>query len=249
MWTEGNAAKVYCLDWIAGFVSRASGAASILDLGCGTGRNFVKLLAAFPQVRYVGVEPSREGCAAARDLLPPAQATIVQALAYGYRADPVDIVVSFSVLEHVYDRRRYLQAVHDNLAPDGRALINYDAGHFRGAVSWRDRAKNVAGPLLARFGHERYYQSLVREREVHDHLARVGLAVEEDRVFNTGLKAVYPLVPPEHRSQFQERWLELELFVNEAGVRYRDDLAGVFSTRNFLLRRADAHAGGSSLAR
>ena len=55
--TEGNAAKLYCLNWLDRYAASKPDA-TILDLGCGKALNFVKLLQKYPGLRYVGIEPS-----------------------------------------------------------------------------------------------------------------------------------------------------------------------------------------------
>ena len=64
------------------------------------------------------------------------------------RLDAGIFLVSFSVLEHVVDRRRYLQAARANLAPGGRAYLNYDSGHFTVDADPAERAKAVLSPSI-----------------------------------------------------------------------------------------------------
>lgn len=241
--TTGNSAKLYCLDWIAAQAEARDGALTILDLGCGTGANFIELLKRYPGVRYTGVEPSGAACAEARRILPPAQATIHQSYAYDVMGrlvqEPFDVVVSFSVLEHVYRRPAYLKAARDCLKADGRFLINYDAGHFVNPNGIKERAKNIIGPLLAPLGIERYYQRFVPEAEFRADAANAGLEILEARAFNTGLKGIHKLIPPEHSAEHMRRWLDYELWLDTIGTPYRDDLARIWRSRNFILHRAD----------
>ena len=37
------------------------------------------------------------------------------------------------------------------------------------------------------------------------------------------------------REEFMDRWLAYELELNELGIEYRDELASIFRTRNFVL--------------
>src|SRR4051812_20852676 len=103
--TTGNTAKLYCLDLLHREIAARDGDRyRIVDLGCGTGETSLALLREFPQVEYVGVEPSAAACAVAEQKLRGLRATIVHALAYDIDVEPADAVVSFSVLEHVYRR-------------------------------------------------------------------------------------------------------------------------------------------------
>ena len=74
-------------------------------------------------------------------------AEIINAPAYDVRVEPAHAVVSFSVLEHVVDRRRYFEAMRTNLRRDGCVYLNYDSGHFVADVDLVERAK---GSRLAR---------------------------------------------------------------------------------------------------
>lgn len=232
----GNTAKLYCLQLIDAAAAAAGGELRIVDLGCGTGSNFVELLRRRPNVAYVGVEPSRGAAEEARRLLPGAE--IVNAAAYDVRVEPAHAVVSFSVLEHVVQRARYLAAARANLRPDGRVYLNYDSGHFVADVDLRERAKALASRVLARVGSESRYRARVREAEFRSLAAGAGLRIADEKVFNTDLKRLYPLVPPDRSEAFMERWLAYELELNELGIAYRDELASIFRTRNFVLEAA-----------
>lgn len=238
----GNTAKLYCLQLIDRAAEAADGEFRIVDLGCGTGSNFVELLRRRPNVAYVGVEPGAGAAAEARRRLPGAE--IVTAPAYDVRVEPAHAVVSFSVLEHVVQRARYLEAARANLRPDGRVYLNYDSGHFVADADLRERAKALASQALARVGSESRYRARVREDEFRSLAARAGLRIAEDRVFNTDLKRLYPLVPEARREEFMARWLAYELELNELGIEYRDGLASIFRTRNFVLAAGDGSTGG-----
>jgi SAM-dependent methyltransferase len=229
----GNTAKLYCLQLIDRAAAETAGNFRIVDLGCGSGANFVELLRRRPNVTYVGVEPSRGAAQEARRRLPGAE--IVNAPAYDVRLEPAHAVVSFSVLEHVVQRARYVEAARANLRADGRVYLNYDSGHFVADADLRERAKALASQVLARLGSESRYRARVREDELASLVDRAGLRIVEARAFNTDLKRLFPLLSEERRAAFMERWLAFELELNELGIDYRDELASIFRTRNFLL--------------
>jgi len=230
--TAGNAAKLYCLRLLDEAAERAGGEFGILDLGCGDAGDFVELLRRHENVRYVGVEPSKRAAEAAARALPSAR--IVNAAAYDIRVEPADAVVSFSVLEHVVDRERYVDAVVANLAPGGRVYLNYDSGHFYNDVNAGERARAVVGTLLARLGNESHYRAVVAESELEALLRRSGLRIVDDKGFNTELKVAWRHVPVEQREAFMESWLAFELGLNTAGIGYRPHL---YRTRNLILER------------
>ena len=233
--TVGNTAKLYCLERIAELASRVD-TLRVVDLGSGDGRHFRELLARNRNISYVGIEPSATACAAARAALPPDRATIIQALAYDGTYGPADVVVSFSTFDRIYRRDRYMRLVARTLAPEGLAFVNYDAGHFRYPVP-RDRAKNLVGPLLARLGYERWYQSFVDEKQFRSLASAAGLEIREASSFNTSAKEIYRLVPEELRDPYMRSWLEFELVMNRVVPPYTDRDSRLFRTRNFVLAR------------
>jgi methyltransferase family protein len=184
-------------------------------------------------VQYVGVEPSRSAAEQARRTLPGAE--IITAPAYDIRVEPAHAVVSFSVFEHVVQRRRYLEAARANLREDGRLYLNYDSGHFVSDADLGERAKALASQVLAHLGSESRYRKRVRDEEFRSLIAAVGFRIVDDKVFNTDLKRLFPLVPTDRREAFMERWLAFELELNELGLVYRDELGAFFRTRNVVL--------------
>jgi SAM-dependent methyltransferase len=231
--TYGNAAKFYCLRLLEDAIANAHGTFRIVDLGCGDGRNFVELLHRHRDITYVGVDPSRRSVERARQLLPGAE--IHNMSAYDARFEPADAVVSFSVLEHVVDRTRYLDAIHGNLAPGGRAYLNYDSGHFGADATVGERAKATVARVLAGGGIESRYRARVGNDEFASLLASASLRVLDDKSFNTELKLTYREVPDAQRDVFMDRWLEFELALNAAGLGYDER---VFRTRNVVLERS-----------
>ncbi|MBX3064377.1 MAG: class I SAM-dependent methyltransferase [Anaerolineae bacterium] len=242
--TVGNSAKLYCLNWIENYIRSGSRAITILDLGSGTANNFLALLQKYPQTRYVGIEPSPAACKQAEQNLRGLNGTVINALAYDVYPivkQKFDVVVSFSALEHVYQRKAFLQSAKECLATEGYFLINYDAGHFVDG-GFRDRVKNIVGPLLARFGRERYYQAFVKEQEFEQIVGSLDLRIVEAKSFNTRLKGLYKSIPEALRNDYMQHWLDFELWLNQQELPYNDKQAGNFFTRNFILTHSNNHA-------
>jgi SAM-dependent methyltransferase len=143
-----------------------------------------------------------------------------------------DIVVSFSVLEHVYRRLDYLSSANTCLKEDGYFLINYDAGHF---VHGKEKLITTLGQAAARFGIERYYQSFVKEEDFLKMLDRIRFKIIEEKFFNTSLKGTYKVIPESKRADYMKKWLQFELWLNELEIEYDDLKARFFGTRNFIL--------------
>lgn len=230
----GNSAKLYCLNWIDNYVKDKK-EITILDLGSGISLNFVSLLKKYSSIHYTGVEPSPKAVKVAKNRLEGLNATIINDNGYNLfqkLAAKFDIITSFSALEHVYRRRDYLNSAKECLKPHGYFLINYDAGHF---ISGKERLINIFGPILARFGIERFYQSFVRENEFFGIIKDIGLKITDAKFFNSNLKGIYKIIPTAHQDEFMKRWLEFEIFLNQSGIAYDDSLARYFYTRNFVL--------------
>ncbi|MBZ0277472.1 MAG: methyltransferase [Anaerolineae bacterium] len=239
--TSGNTAKLYCLNWIEQAIQQRGEAIRILDVGCGRAANFIELLRRYPGVQYTGVEPNPAACEKARQNLKGYQATIINDYAYdimGRLVDkPFDIILSFSVFEHVYRRQQYLTSVAACMHADSTFLINYDAGHFIAPSTWREAAKNVVGPLLAPFGIERYYQRFVPQADFLKMVDHAGLAITEVKSFNTRLKGVHKLIPEAQRDEHMQRWLDYELWLNDLNLAYEDADARTWFTRNYIIKR------------
>ena len=239
--TTGNTAKVYCLNWIENYIQTQGQGIRILDVGSGTSNNFVELIRRYPNVTYVGVEPYASACEKAKRDLQGNNVKIINDSAYdimGRLVDkPFDIVVSFSVMEHVVQRQKFLNSIAECMHNDSYFLINYDAGHFKHPASFKERIKNVVGPLLAIVGVEQYYQRFMPENEFRQMVAQAGMTIQEAKSFNTMLKGIHKVVPAEYQDEHLQRWLEYELWLNEIDTPYNDDLAKWWVTRNFIIRK------------
>lgn len=233
--SSGNAAKVYCLDWIRRYILEKNEEIKVLDLGCGAGLNFARLLKSHNGVTYVGIDPSKEACNRAQENLEGLNARILNSPGYDIYdrlKEKFDIVVSFSVLEHVYKRADYLASAKECLKDGGYFLINYDAGHF---LHGKERLITAIGQFLTRFGVEKYYQSFVKESDFLKMIQEIGLKILDAKFFNTGLKDTYKAIPEPHKADYMSRWLEFELWLNNLGINYDDSKARFFGTRNFIL--------------
>lgn len=117
----------------------------LLDLGCGNG-SITNVLAAHGY-DVVGVEPSTEGIAIARETYPTLE--LHRASAYEDLAaihGEFDIVVSVEVVEHLYDPRRFAANVYGLLKPGGFAVITTPYHGY-----WKNLALALSGKLDQHF--------------------------------------------------------------------------------------------------
>lgn len=248
--TTGNAAKLYCLQAIARIAAQHSGPLRLVDFGCGNAVHVAELLRRHPNIHYRGWDPSPGAVKAARVNLTNLNAEIHCDLPDSLRLrDKADVIVSFSVLEHVVNRSAYLSAVKKNLAHNGRVFMNYDAGHFYPPPT-RLLGKTMRALLdvtllrkirnaRARLGDKRAeFQAFVEEDAFKKCVDQGGLRIAEEKFFNTPLKAVYRIIAERSRGEYMRRWLEFELWLNDQEIEYGDDLASIFGTRNFVLEHA-----------
>ena len=109
---------------------RAVDGETILELGCGTGRDAAVLLAEHPGCRLIALDASpRMLTAAARTLAPYADRVVLRQadLRAGFTLDePVDAVMSVATLHWIPDHPRVFGAVAAALRPGGRFVV--DAG-------------------------------------------------------------------------------------------------------------------------
>jgi SAM-dependent methyltransferase len=222
LYWPGNAAKAFVVDQI---LRRHDGRPfTVLDHGCGRAVEWLRVLDEHPEVSLVGWDPDVAAAEAARAALSGRQATIhAGALPAATRAD---VVVSFSVLEHVHDKPSYLAQARRALGPGGDFYLNYDDGHFRVVFDTDDPRSsgrearrwlhNVVAPLLARMGRTGGFQRRVSATE-GDRLVRdAGFRIERVWYHNVlALKALAKTIPPDRAQEFVRMWVDFEERLND----------------------------------
>lgn len=229
MYWLGNAAKT---EVVARIIERATGRdrpMTVFDFGCGTGGDWPRILAEVPQIRLVAYDPDSRSAAEAQDRLRSTGATVLSGGSIATVDLQADVIVSFSVFEHVYDRTGYLATAKRLLAPDGTFFLNYDDGHFRVAIDvdrpsiWpadgRRLAHNLLAPVLARIGRVSDYQRRVRRDAADKMLGRAGFRCRESFYSNCdALKELYKTIPNDRREEYCRLWVEFEGRLNESFV-------------------------------
>jgi SAM-dependent methyltransferase len=106
----------------------------VLDLGCGTANYVPSLVAKFPTIEYVGVEPIDSSYQAALKNLEGIEKAKVH-FQLGYDSVPneaeasFDVVFSLSVLEHIKQLGRFLALGVKYTKSGGLIVHRYDLGH------------------------------------------------------------------------------------------------------------------------
>jgi len=221
----GNAAKAqvvkHILTQIQDDVPRV-----VFDYGCGDGGYWPDILRDYPQIQWWGFEPQKRRRQQAQKRLAGLNAKVVNWEELQSTQMNADFVVSFSVLEHVYHRRQYLEMAQKQLAPGGIFYLNYDDGHFRPLLdlsrpkTWLSPLKvalhNGIAPLLARCGYIAPFQQRVIQAEIDQLIQDLGWQIE--RVFYSNLeclKSFIKTLPDEQKPAFTQVWVDLETLLNE----------------------------------
>lgn len=132
----------------------------ILDLGCGDGGQwnwYFKNKESFDfSLDITGYEPF------ANNATPSSSMDLDLIKIYNNLEEVLgkfDVVLCMSVLEHVYDRKKFLEDSYRFTESEGYSLINFDNGHFFNPKEWK---RNIFGKFLAhRTPFKRYYQDFV----------------------------------------------------------------------------------------
>ena len=218
----GNVAKSRA---ILEIVSQSDRKLLVFDYGCGGGGDWPAILRDFPNISLVGYEPDAALFRRAKDALAGTGATLYTGAAIETLAIQANYVVSFSVFEHVFDRRAYLQHARRCLAPKGTFYLNYDDGHFRNLLDlndpsqWKRVLRVWIHNRLAKVLPHRLldkYQSRVRRQDADRMVAEAGFMIMDERYENLeSMKALIKTVRPEKYDSFTSLWLDLERQLNE----------------------------------
>ncbi len=231
----------------------------VLDYGAGRGQGWPDLLTIRPDMELLAFEPDRRSKSDLVRRLAGTRAIVLDDRSCSFGELDVDCVVSFSVFEHVADRRQYLENARRAMKKTSIFVLNYDDGHFRPILNLGDTegllksigtlketVGNLFWPLLARLGYVNHFQARVH-RTAADRLVRdAGFVVESQRYENiTCLKELAKFMPQHQKESFHRCWLELEdrlntEFSTPANPRFGDAEAlwQVMPTRTLRLRRS-----------
>jgi 2-polyprenyl-3-methyl-5-hydroxy-6-metoxy-1,4-benzoquinol methylase len=114
-----NADYRFARDGITRALATRKGPARLLDVGCGYGF-FLKQFLGRPGLELWGLELSAKAAAAARESLPHVMEMSIEEASF---ERPFDFIVSFEVVEHVFEPRAFMQKLADALAPGGTLFM------------------------------------------------------------------------------------------------------------------------------
>jgi SAM-dependent methyltransferase len=236
----------------------------VFDYGCGRGGDWPDVLGDYPYLSLAFYDPDDKALAEAVDRLAGRRAKAVSwTRLTGGPPLEADFVVSLSVLEHVYRRRTYLRTAWRHLKPGGLLFLNYDDGHFRirldparplsNLAHFKELARNLFSPPLAKLGRIGRYQRRVSRREPENMALEIGFVIEGAFYSNLeSLKGFYSELESadfsaEDRQMFARKWLDLELLLNRRFMRHGREIMGdtaniwpFASSRTLVLRRPAA---------
>ncbi|MEN9272266.1 MAG: methyltransferase domain-containing protein [Gloeomargarita sp. DG02_4_bins_56] len=251
----GNAAKSQVIAQILAHI-RDDTPCRIFDYGCGDGGYWPQILQDYPQIQWWGFEPQTQRRQRAQKRLAGFAAQVLGWEELQSMHINADFIVSFSVLEHVYNRRQYLEMAQQQLAPQGVFYLNYDDGHFRPLLdlsqpqTWFSTLKlalhNWSAPWLARVGYIAPFQERVMQAEIDRLLQESGWQIRQ--VFYSNLECLKSLIktlPDDEKSAFTQVWVELETtlnrqFAHPGAVQFGDasNLWRVMPSRTLVLTHA-----------
>lgn len=204
-------------------------------------------------ISYFGYEPDPTEAGVARQRAAGTSIHIMTRGEFAALDGHADVVVSFSVLEHVRDRPAYLRSCQRVLKPGGTVFLSYDDGHFRSRVE-NDRVESVLVALRAgirqlgsRFRRPASYQRAVAANVLASEIAAAGLRVDKVRYENLGdFKQLAKVNPSDRRANFVAFWIEVEDRLNASfasdGPPFRGDRAGLWQaclTRTLELKHVN----------
>lgn len=213
IYSRGNTAKQWMLEQISN--SSNSGTFRVCDFGCGYGSVWPEFLKDHQNISYLGLDTDKKEIERARRAminLPNAEVKVADGQAFGEGEGTFDAVTAFSALEHIVNLEAFMRTVFGLLKKDGRAYLNYDAGHFR-SNNPKERIMVPVSQFLAKVGFQGPYMKEVKDRELQGIIERAGGKVVRFWKFN--LAGMKNLVRANVTDDTVRAWYDFELRMNE----------------------------------
>jgi ubiquinone/menaquinone biosynthesis C-methylase UbiE len=164
---------------------------SVADLGGGKGDRWVTVLSKFPNLNLIFFEPDKSELRIAKTKINGKNVLFFDSTK-DIKNESQDIVYSFAVLEHVWDKQMFFNEIARILKKDGVAYISYDDGHFRNYL-YRDKSysfqcrnflKTKLHKLWQLTGSYSKYQYPVNAADLLTIVNSVGLSIIDDYYSN-----------------------------------------------------------------
>lgn len=157
---------------------------NICDLGSGLSLNFIPILEKYPNLRYVGVEPSEPHAnRARRSLAKFPNAEIFCASGYlpvGTDWGTFDLVISLSVLEHVKQIERFIGNSAAAARRGGRVIHRWDLGHALYPSSFKEHMQVWIGDHLPVILPESKFVRTLMPSEVRNLMTSSNILIEDE---------------------------------------------------------------------
>lgn len=223
---QGNIEKIRILDEV---LSSGDGPVKVLDFGAGRGGDWVNVLQDNPNLFLYAYEPA---ISSRRELIEKFTGVEnVQCISEDELKilKDIDYIVSFSVFEHVVDKRNYLKLAYDALKQNGIFYLNYDDGHFRGVLDFYrfDELKKVIREFIYHWRFRKgigsknpdEYRHRVTLEEAGNLIKDAGFTIGSVRFGNlSNFKDLTKTVPEGSKEEFADFWLSVE---DELNTRFK----------------------------
>jgi SAM-dependent methyltransferase len=143
----------------------------VLELGCGTAVYVPAMIEKYSNLEYVGIEPIDSSFQKAKKILANTPRTKISSqLGYdaieGLEDASFDVVISFSVLEHVKQLDKFMQLSSRYVKKGGIMVHRYDLGHALYPTTFKERLHVWLGNTVPSILPERTFVRYVPMSEV-----------------------------------------------------------------------------------
>lgn len=254
---EGNSAKSIVISHILSQTrTRSQESFLIFDYGCGDGGDWHNILADNPNIKLICFDPDKKSIMKAKKKLNKYNVTFLEQAELLANKFKAHFITSFSVLEHVYNKKKYLSIAKEHLCKDGIFFLNYDDGHFRNFLDLTQPSKwfrsikewihNLLAYPLALVGFESKFQKRIESDYINNLIEEQGFKIIDSFYSNlSSFKGLFKSIPEENKEEFIHFWIEVEhklnnkfLYLNKANKYWGDysNLWQFMSSRTLILK-------------
>lgn len=214
MYSANNTAKEYVLRDIASLLEK-NRHISILDFACGDCSIWETFLEKHPQVEFYALDFNKKAIEKAQECFPQFKHNIY--CLDGQKNVPIekkfDVITTFSSLEHVRNKEKFITNMNYFLKKEGILYLNYDSGHFH--LGLYVSILNVLSQIIAYLKiTEKYFTKKVFLREILSITKNLNLKMVDIKFFNLlKLKDIHKNLSEEN---LLEKWYNYEVSINNS---------------------------------